>query len=57
MTKQVRYEDRKALNRSLVDACKCARRLSRCASSEAHDAALTFIRALRAAGADDTDAD
>lgn len=54
---KLRREDQVHLNRSLVDAYKCARRLSRCSDSEAHTAALEFIRALRKCGADDTDAE
>lgn len=48
----MRAEDQYALNMSLRDAHKCARRLSRCSDSTAHDAALAFIRELRKLGAE-----
>ena len=41
------------LDTSLRDACKIARRLSRMRDSEAHSAALAFIRHLRKLGAKD----
>lgn len=47
--------DKLALDRSLADACKCARRLSRLANSEAHDVAMAFVRALRRLGAEDAE--
>lgn len=52
---QMHPENQKLLDRSLDDACKIARRLSRHTSSEAHDAALKFIRELRGLGAKDKD--
>lgn len=47
----MRAEDQEALDRSLVDAYKIARRLSRCSSSEGHSAALALIVKLRKLGA------
>lgn len=52
---QLDRADQVALNRCLVDAYRCARRLARLHTSEPHSAALKFIQELRKAGADDTD--
>lgn len=49
--KQMRAEDQFALDMSLRDACKVARRLVKCSDSQAHSAALAFIRVLVRLGA------
>lgn len=51
----MRAEDQYALNMSLRDAQKCARRLSRCSNSEAYSAALAFVLELRKLGAKDAE--
>lgn len=51
----MRAEDQYALDMSLRDAFKCARRLSRCSDSAGYDAAVAFIRELRKLGAKDLD--
>lgn len=49
----MRAEDQQALNASLKDALTCKRRLSRCSDSQAYDAAMAFVHALRKLGAED----
>lgn len=44
-------EDQYALDMSVRDAYKCARRLSRCCDDQAHSAALRFAQELRKLGA------
>jgi hypothetical protein len=47
--------DRFAMDMSLKDACKIARRLSRCRDKQAHSAALKLVVELRKLGAKDED--
>lgn len=51
----MRAEDQVALDLSLRDAKKCARRLSRMPDSNAHSAALAFVRLLIEMGAKEWD--
>lgn len=53
--KTLNATDQFAMDMSLKDACKIARRLSRCCDSQAHSAALKLVVELRKLGARDED--